>query len=94
MESHHKQRLLKDKAIELLGNQCKDCGATGSPWIFDFHHRDMESKEFSWGEFRTSNWAKLKAELEKCDLLCAVCHRLRHEKNWIESLPKHHPYFD
>lgn len=47
----------------------------------DFHHRDPLTKDFEIGGFHGSR-ARLLAEVEKCDLICAVCHRLRH---WHED---------
>ena len=94
MEVHQRKREIKDKAVQYLGGKCLDCGVEGNPWIFDFHHRDPEEKEFHWGNHRTSNWENLKVELDKCDLLCSNCHRTRHHKEWVETLVEHHPYFD
>lgn len=94
MEVHHTKRMMKVKAVEYLGSKCVDCGIEGSPWIYDFHHRDPNQKEFGWGNKRTSNWETLKKEIDKCDLLCSNCHRLRHEAEWRETLPRHHPAFD
>ena len=94
METHWKQKQLKVRGIEYLGGKCQDCGTTGNPWIFDFHHRDSSTKEWSWGSRRTSNWESLKKELLKCDLLCSNCHRLRHEAEWKATLVEHHPAFD
>lgn len=94
METHYKQRQLKIKAIEYMGGKCIDCGLEGSPWVFDFHHRDPSQKEWSWGNKRTSSWTTLKEEIDKCDLLCANCHRTRHYNEWRETLVEHHPAFD
>ncbi len=68
----------KVRAIEHLGGSCKDCGRTGHPVIFDFHHLDMGAKEFEWARLRRKSWDKIVKELDKCVLLCSPCHRLRH----------------
>lgn len=88
---HQKQRELKIRAVEYLGGKCYKCNCSGISAIFDFHHRDPETKEFSWGNKRTSNWDNLKIELDKCDLLCSNCHRVVHDKEWFDQLPDHHP---
>jgi len=93
METHYSKKMIKQKAVDYLGGECKDCGLKGGPHLFDFHHRDPAEKEFHWGNNRVS-WNKLVPELDKCDLLCANCHRERHHKEWIESLVEHHPMFD
>lgn len=68
---------LKLACVEAKGSVCAQCGWTGNPVAFDFHHRDPQQKELML-QMATQSWAALKAELEKCDLLCARCHRLEH----------------
>jgi hypothetical protein len=92
LRSHHNQRVLKVKAIEYLGGACMRCEKTfESMAVYDFHHRDPNEKEFSWGNKRTSNWNSLKQELDKCDLLCSNCHRITHEEIWLDGLDDTHP---
>lgn len=68
----------KLKAISYLGGICKDCKQSFPPRVFDFHHRDDTSKEINPNVAVRLTWEKFKTELDKCDLLCANCHRLRH----------------
>jgi len=42
----------------------------------DFHHRDPSTKSFSVSQTRHYSLAVTLAEIEKCDLYCANCHRL------------------
>jgi hypothetical protein len=55
---------------------CQDCGVMYPAAVMDFHHRDPKTKRFEVGNAGTPNLAR--AELEKCDVICANCHRLRH----------------
>lgn len=71
------RREVKSRLIAAHGGRCVDCGYAGALAALDFHHRDSGTKEFAISSFRGS-WAKLVAEVEKCDLLCANCHRIRH----------------
>ena len=59
------------------GGRCGDCGYSGYVGALDFHHRDPSSKEFALSASH-GTLAELSAEAAKCDLLCAICHRLRH----------------
>ncbi len=69
-------RKLKARAVELLGGACTVCGIEDSPAIYDFHHRDPGNKDFSISQGKT--WAKIELEIQKCDLVCANCHRKLH----------------
>jgi hypothetical protein len=69
---------IKIRAIRYLGGHCSRCGFTGHPVLFDFDHRDPSCKECDWNKLRLRAWASIQRELDKCDLLCVFCHRLRH----------------
>lgn len=63
-------------AIEYMGGKCVDCEQTYHPSVYDFHHiggKDKNPSAALKGSFESA-----KAELDKCVLLCANCHRLRH----------------
>jgi hypothetical protein len=58
--------------------KCIKCGENHIACL-DFHHRDPKQKEFSIaGAVSHSNKEKVIKELEKCDVLCANCHRKHH----------------
>ena len=65
----------KVKAIAYLGGRCLRCGFSGHPALFDFHHVNPKDKEFEWYKLRLRSWNKICKELDKCELLCARCHR-------------------
>ena len=72
---------MKQMAVDRLGGECVDCGLkTEHVCVYDFHHKDPAEKDFSIGEMRrnTKSWEKIASELDKCVLLCANCHRIRH----------------
>ncbi len=74
-----KRRRLRRK-VELIaahGGRCLDCGYADCVAAFDFHHRDASTKTFALAEF-SGSLQRLREETEKCDLLCANCHRVRH----------------
>jgi formate-dependent nitrite reductase cytochrome c552 subunit len=57
---------------------CLDCGKSYPPYVMDFDHRDPSQKEGNIGWFlNNGSWAKLKAEVAKCDVVCSNCHRER-----------------
>ena len=75
-----KRRQRKLDAIKYLGGKCQRCNGIFHPSVYDFHHRDRSEKEGNFSYFRDSKWEYLVQELNKCDLLCANCHRLTHSE--------------
>lgn len=70
--------IFKLKAILYKGGKCQICGYDKCYTALDFHHRDGDKKEFSINQARSKSWNTVKLELDKCDLLCATCHREVH----------------
>lgn len=80
-------RKIRRELIDKAGGKCIHCGikhdGKNTP-IFDFHHRDASTKLFEVcnREIKSRNLESLYAEADKCDVLCANCHRLHH---WVEN---------
>jgi hypothetical protein len=73
------RRDLKDRAIEYLGGKCVDCSGVYHQAAYDFHHKDPSLKDYQISGKRV--WEIVKQELDKCELLCSNCHRIRHYKD-------------
>lgn len=73
-----RRRQIKKQAVEYLGGKCRLCGfKTDKVVVYDFHHRDPFQKDFMISK-QAKSFESIKSELDKCDLLCANCHRLVH----------------
>lgn len=71
---------IKDMALEYKGSSCQSCGYDRCKRALEFHHIDEDLKEFGIGfKGETRSWERTKAELDKCVLLCANCHREVHD---------------
>ena len=72
---------IKNKAIKYKGGSCMHCGYSKFYGALEFHHRDPSKKDFVWNKLRLKPWTEITKELDKCDLLCANCHREVHDLN-------------
>lgn len=62
---------------ELKSVPCMDCGGTFDPICMDFDHRPGTVKEFCIGTRLQLSLERILAEIAKCDIVCANCHRIR-----------------
>ena len=76
------QQQFKKLAVDYKGGKCKNCGYCKCLAAMDFHHRDPIEKEFSISFKNKVFNEDVKKELDKCDLLCANCHREIHYFGW------------
>lgn len=70
----------KKTAVEYKGGKCVDCKGVFDYYLYDFHHLDRTTKEYEWSRLRLFGWNRMKKELDKCVLLCCMCHRIREHK--------------
>ena len=83
-------RETKKAIIKRLGNVCAICGGKFCWYAYDFHHRDSKEKEckisrfFKYSLEQLKRKPEFKEELNKCILVCAICHRKIHIKEGEE----------
>lgn len=70
----------KLRMVEAMGGRCGNCGYDRCADALEFHHVDPAEKDFTIAGVRASPmaWSKIVAELRKCVMLCANCHREVH----------------
>ena len=69
----------KARAVELMGGSCAGCSNVVLDSLFEFHHWDSRDKKFGISRDGLSRpWEVIAAELLKCVMLCANCHREVH----------------
>jgi len=84
-------RRVKAEAVKYKGGACNDCNQVVHQAAFEFHHIDPASKAEKSPTSKVRKEPthflqdcknglndKAKQELDKCVLLCANCHRVRH----------------
>jgi hypothetical protein len=68
---------MKLKGIEYKGEKCQCCGYSKYQGALEYHHLDPSKKDFNVSRV-TRSWDNIKAELDKCILVCSNCHREIH----------------
>jgi len=82
-----RRKRLKEMVVEYKGGECTICGYKKYVGAFDLHHIDGKTKTFGLStRGLTRSWDRIKAEADKCILVCANCHREIH--GGITQLPK------
>jgi hypothetical protein len=71
----YKQRNRSRKAAYVAELACIDCGES-DPVVLEFDHRDAATKLANVSRLMAAHsWAKVEAEIAKCDIRCVNCHR-------------------
>lgn len=78
----NKARKAESRALMVeikAGLKCEVCGES-HPATLDFHHRDPKQKEANIGHMVNRGFSKeaILAEIAKCKVVCANCHRKLH----------------
>jgi hypothetical protein len=81
------------KRVEMVramkAKPCADCGQQYPFFAMEFDHRDGEKKEFNIATAARTliGLNRLLREIEKCDLVCCLCHRYRTARRagWSEG---------
>jgi 5-methylcytosine-specific restriction endonuclease McrA len=74
-----RRKKIREQALEFLGGRCARCGYRRCIDALEIHHLESSDKDFGISaKGYTRSWTKVRAELEKCQLLCANCHREVH----------------
>lgn len=66
----------KQQLIVLLGGKCKECSSIID---LEFDHIDPKTKKAAITQLLTYKLETVYEEIEKCQLLCRVCHKLKNK---------------
>ena len=74
------RRNMKLQAIKILGGKCSRFGYNKCVDSLEFHHTNLNEKDFKLGSGNTMSWKEYKNEAMKCILLCSNCHKEVHSE--------------
>ena len=83
----------RERYFKILSqSSCIDCG-NDNPLVLEYDHKDGVIKNKGVGELVGNGtcWETIEKEIDKCDLRCANCHRIRTAKqqNWYKEFMTH-----
>lgn len=61
--------------VEAKSKPCADCGVQYPPFVMDFDHQG--DKQFPLSRGHQYGIRRIVAEISKCEVVCANCHRIR-----------------
>ncbi len=75
---------MRDKVNAIKSAPCADCKQTYDPICMDFDHLPGFDKDAEISKMmrRRQAWSKIQAEIDKCEVVCSNCHRLRSKRRW------------
>jgi hypothetical protein len=81
---HRAYYFKKARALDVFkGAPCMDCGRSFPPECMDYDHRPGVSKVANVSLLLRGSLERFRAEIAKCDLVCANCHRIRTKKRLL-----------
>ena len=101
-KKHYQESLSRRESVKLTAvgqkiantivvDKAKECGCLKCgekrPYVLDFHHRDESQKVATINHMlKSASLKTIQTEIEKCDILCANCHREFHYLNLHEGI--------
>lgn len=78
-EARQKRHAAKKAYVDELkaATPCADCGQNFPPYVMDFDHLGDKVDNVSVLLTKACGLEKIKAEIAKCEIVCANCHRER-----------------
>ena len=73
--AYHRRRM--EELAALKARPCADCGVQYPPYVMDFDHVRGEKLFNVSAKAGSMARERRDAEIAKCDLVCANCHRIR-----------------
>jgi hypothetical protein len=70
----------KALVLQMKSRPCADCGVQYPYYVMDFDHREGVLKSFALNSVNRVTMRAIIQEIEKCDVVCANCHRERTQR--------------
>lgn len=74
-----RKKYIMETIISPAKTECFMCGFKDKRAL-EFHHRNPKDKSFELSTWKAHSEKEIKAEILKCDVVCANCHRIIHSQ--------------
>lgn len=81
-----KRRAIKEALVTYKGGKCERCGYNKCMRALEFHHLNPQEKDFGISVNLSRTIDELRAEVDKCILLCSNCHAEVHQELYEQGL--------
>lgn len=88
-KANERNRYRKLKVVNHFGNKCFDCKQSFPQYVYEFHHLDPTQKDWNPSQSLSHSEERMWLELNKCIMLCANCHKIRHwgeREDWDDAI--------
>lgn len=85
-----RKKIRYDAVNAIKRKPCMDCGGTFPEICMDFDHRSDKILPISRMITLCRSMERILKEIEKCDLVCSNCHRIRTAQRW-KVIPRGRP---
>ena len=75
-KNRRRRQFVRDLINQAKSKPCQDCGVKYPYYIMDFDHKDNKSFMIA-NSWKRHSLKTILAEIEKCEVVCANCHRER-----------------
>ena len=72
-----RKKAIKDYILQIKSNPCSDCGKSYPYYVMDFDHLADKLHTINWLSNREFSLTRVQKEIDKCELVCANCHKER-----------------
>lgn len=86
--NRRKEALIRQLINDAKARPCLDCGKQYPHYVMDLDHCRGTKRMIVSRAIHTHSLKLARAEIEKCDVVCANCHRERTFQKWVKAHSK------
>ena len=73
----NRRKRARELVIKAKDKPCLDCGIKYPSYVMDFDHKGKKNFNISVSASQCRSLSSIQKEIDKCEVVCANCHRMR-----------------